>query len=76
MPALTVAAAVVLDRLGVRALCSASGGALSHAALIVRELGISALIGCRGATALTDGEVIGLDTARGRIELSPPRPPL
>ena len=74
MPALTVAAAVVLDRLGVRALCSASGGALSHAALIVRELGISALIGCPGATALTDGEFIGLDTARGRIELSPPLP--
>jgi len=71
MPTLTVAAAVVLDRLSVRALCSASGGALSHAALIVRELGISALIGCRGATALADGELIGLDTARGRIERFP-----
>jgi len=71
MPTLTVAAAVVLDRLSVRALCSASGGALSHAALIVRELGISALIGCRGATALADGELISLDTARGRLERIP-----
>ncbi len=65
MPTLTVAAAIVLDRLNIRALCTASGGALSHAALIVRELGISAIIGCRGATELCEGELIDLDPARG-----------
>ncbi|MCB9700669.1 MAG: hypothetical protein H6711_02120 [Myxococcales bacterium] len=65
LPALTAAAALVLHRLGVRALVSAHGGALSHAALMVRELGISALIGCPAALELVDGEAIQIDTRSG-----------
>ncbi|MCB9567458.1 MAG: hypothetical protein H6710_09670 [Myxococcales bacterium] len=65
LPALTAAAALVLHRLGVRALVSAHGGALSHAALMVRELGISALIGCPAALELVDGEAIHIDTRSG-----------
>ncbi|HFE44504.1 MAG TPA: hypothetical protein ENJ18_03275 [Nannocystis exedens] len=67
MPTLTVAAAIVLDRLNIRALCTASGGALSHAALLVRELAISAIIGCSGATELCEGEIIDLKPAQGRL---------
>jgi hypothetical protein len=61
IPALTAQAAIVLRALGIRAVCSEHGGAMSHAALMARELGLSALIGCRGCT-----------TSR-RAHLGPPR---
>ena len=43
------------------------GGALSHAALMVRELGLSALIGCAGCSELPDGLRVELDTRLGRL---------
>ncbi len=67
MPALTAQAAVVLRALGVRAVCCEHGGALSHAALMARELGLSALIGCRGCTGLASGTHVRLDTRTGRL---------
>lgn len=67
IPALTAQAAVVLDALGVRAVCCEHGGALSHAALMARELGLSALIGCRGCTGLPAGTPVRLDPRSGRL---------
>ena len=67
IPALTAQAAVVLRALGVRAVCCEHGGAMSHAALMARELGLSALIGCRGCTALPAGTLVRLDPRSGRL---------
>lgn len=69
LPALTAQAAVALRSLGVRAVCCEHGGALSHAALMVRELGLSALVGCRGCLDLPDGAGAELDTRLGRLWL-------
>lgn len=67
LPALTAQAAVALRMLGVRAVCCEHGGALSHAALMVRELGLSALIGCAGCSELPDGLRVELDARLGRL---------
>ena len=87
IPALTAQAAVVLRALGVRAVCCEHGGAMSHAALMARELGLSALIGCRGCTTIPTGTWVRLDTRTGAVQLrfaaaaprafpAPPRAPL
>ncbi|MBX7081935.1 MAG: hypothetical protein K1X88_22205, partial [Nannocystaceae bacterium] len=70
LPALTAQAAVVLAQLGVRAVCCEHGGALGHGALMARELGLSALLGCLGARAIPDGTPMRLDVRRGAL-----RPP-
>jgi len=67
IPALTAQAAVVLRALNVRAVCCEHGGAMSHAALMARELGLSALIGCRGCTAIPPGTLVRLDPRGGRL---------
>ena len=46
------------------------GGLLSHAAVMARELGIPAVIGCRGAMELIgDGDVIDVDAAAGEVRV-------
>lgn len=72
LPSLTAPAAVALRQLGVRAVCCEHGGPLSHAALMVRELGLSALVGCRGCTELPAGRLARIDTRAGRLVLEPP----
>nr|WP_276600301.1 MULTISPECIES: PEP-utilizing enzyme [unclassified Nannocystis] len=72
LPALTAQAAVALRALGVRAVCCEYGGALSHAALMARELGLSALIGCTGCSELPDGLEVELDTRVGRLRARSP----
>ena len=67
LPALTAQAAVVLHSLGVQAVCCEHGGLLSHAAVMARELGLSALIGCRGCTSLSEGTPVWLDARAGRL---------
>ncbi len=67
MPALTAQAAVALHALLIRAVCCEHGGAMSHAALMARELGLSALIGCRGCTTLPEGTHVFLDTRTARL---------
>ena len=67
MPALTAQAAVALHALAIRAVCCEHGGAMSHAALMARELGLSALIGCRGCTTLPPGIRVHLDTRTARL---------
>jgi phosphohistidine swiveling domain-containing protein len=71
LPALTAPAAIILHTLGLTAICCEHGGAMSHAALMARELGLSALLGCRGAQTLADGTMVELDTRRGVLR---PRP--
>jgi len=71
LPSLTAPAAVALQQLGVRAVCCEHGGPLSHAALMARELQLSALIGCRGCTELPAGRLARLDTTVGRLVLEP-----
>ncbi|MCX4240267.1 PEP-utilizing enzyme [Paraliomyxa miuraensis] len=71
LPSLTAPAAVALERLGIRAVCCEHGGPLSHAALMARELGLSALIGCRDCTTLPAGQRARIDTRVGRLILDP-----
>ena len=53
------------------------GGLLSHAAVMARELGIPAVIGCRGAmTLIGDGDLVDVDAGAGEVrvvERSPTR---
>jgi pyruvate,water dikinase len=57
---LSVAGAVVTEE----------GGALSHAAVLARELGIPAVIGAAGAvTAIPDGAEVEVDPATGSVRL-------
>lgn len=69
IPALTAQAAVVLHQLGIAAVCCEYGGWMSHAAIMSRELGLSALVGCRGCCELDDGLRVELDTVGGRLRL-------
>jgi len=57
---LTLAAAVV----------TADGGPLSHAAVLARELGISAVVGARGAlTEIPDGALVDVDPVVGEVRI-------
>ncbi|MBU6329709.1 MAG: phosphoenolpyruvate synthase [Acidobacteria bacterium] len=60
VPTIRRSAAIVTD----------GGGLTCHAAIVSREIGVPAVVGCRNATAaLRDGEVITVDGARGVIHL-------
>lgn len=67
IPSLTAQAAVALSRLGIKAVCTEYGGALAHGALMARELGMSALIGCTGCTGLAEGTRAHVDTRARRL---------
>ncbi|HWB74267.1 MAG TPA: PEP-utilizing enzyme [Nannocystaceae bacterium] len=67
LPALTAPAAVVIARLGLRAVVCEHGGAMSHAALIARELGLSALLGCKGCTTIADEARMKIDVRTGAL---------
>ena len=54
---LTVAGAVV----------TADGGAMSHAAVLARELGIPAVVGASGALEIPDGASVEVDPVAGRV---------
>ncbi len=73
LPTLTAPAALVVHALGLSAVVCEWGGALGHAALIARELGLSALVGCPGATRVEDGTPAVLDTIAGRLRPLPRR---
>ena len=58
IPLFTIAAAVVTD----------VGGSLSHAAVVAREFGVPAVVGCDVAlTTLRDGELVEVDGDRGTV---------
>ena len=67
IPSLTSQAAVVLHRLGIRAVCTEYGGALAHGVLMARELALTALIGCRGCTRIPEGTRVRLDVRARRL---------
>ena len=57
---------IVLPLLG--AIVTDSGGLLSHAAIVSREYGIPAVVGCRDATALiADGAQVRVDGTAGEV---------
>jgi len=58
VPAMKRAAAIVTDE----------GGMTSHAAIISRELGVPAVVGCGGAThTLEDGQIVTVDGEMGTV---------
>lgn len=62
---LSLAGAVVVEE----------GGLLSHAAVIARELGLSAVIGAGGAmSAIPDGALVEVDPVAGRVRVLAPAP--
>jgi phosphohistidine swiveling domain-containing protein len=56
---------VVLPLAG--ALVTAEGGPLSHAAVLARELGISAVVGAKGALDLESGTTVRVDPANNTV---------
>jgi len=52
------------------AVVTSSGGALSHAAVLARELGIPAVVGVRGALDIADGSTVTVDPVAGRVDVS------
>jgi pyruvate,water dikinase len=64
----TAAFNIVLPLLG--AIVTDRGGLLSHAAIVAREFGIPAVVGCSDATAvLPDGAQVRVDGAAGEVEV-------
>ena len=56
---LTIAGAVVTSH----------GGALSHAAVLARELGFAAVVGAPGALSIPDGATVEVDPTVGRVRV-------
>lgn len=60
VPTIRRSAAIITD----------GGGLTCHAAIVSREIGVPAVVGCRHATdALRDGEIITVDGSRGVVHL-------
>jgi pyruvate,water dikinase len=67
-PATNPAFSVILPLLG--AILTDHGGPLSHAAIIAREFGVPAVVGCNDATErLHDGDLVRVDADAGTIEV-------
>jgi pyruvate,water dikinase len=49
------------------AVVTVDGGAMSHAAVLARELGIPAVIGASGALSITDGTMVEVDPVAGVV---------
>ncbi|GAB4573822.1 MAG: phosphoenolpyruvate--protein phosphotransferase [Anaerolineae bacterium] len=61
-----------LDPERVLAICTETGGATAHSAILARALGIPAIVGAGPAlAAIPDGQVIGLDGETGQIWTAP-----
>ena len=54
------------------ALVTDTGGILSHAAIVAREYGLPAVVGCDVATrAIKDGARVEVDGSAGRVRVTP-----
>jgi rifampicin phosphotransferase len=51
------------------AVVTADGGAMSHAAVLARELGIAGVIGASGALDLPDGAIVEVDPVAGVVRI-------
>lgn len=69
---LAPADAALLDPGRVRALVTARGGPTSHTAILVRSLGIPAVLGVPDATGLAEGTVVLVDGGAGTVVVDPP----
>jgi pyruvate,water dikinase len=52
------------------AVVTSDGGALSHAAVLARELGIPAIVGAPGALDIEDGATVTVDPVLGKVVVS------
>lgn len=68
---LAPADAALLDAAVVLAIVTAEGGPTSHTAIVAREKGVPAIVGVAGALELTDGVLVAVDAARGRVLIEP-----
>jgi phosphotransferase system enzyme I (PtsI) len=57
----------VLDLDLVLAIVTAEGGPTSHTAIVARERGIPAVVGCPDALSLPDGEMVAVDGSTGTV---------
>jgi multiphosphoryl transfer protein len=69
---LAMAAAEIAEQLRRRlGILTEEGGATSHTAIIARSLGIPAVVGVRGATAIPDGTLLLVDGTTGEVIKEP-----
>ncbi|MDI5980371.1 phosphoenolpyruvate--protein phosphotransferase [Amycolatopsis magusensis] len=62
---------VTLDPSDVLAIVTEKGGATSHTAILARSLGIPAVVGCVAAESLSDGQLVVVDGAAGKVVVDP-----
>jgi len=62
---------VMLDPTQCLALVTEQGGPTSHTAIIARELGLPAVVGVVGATAIADGTLVLVDGETGEVIVQP-----
>lgn len=62
---------VGLDPARCLAIVTEQGGPTSHTAILARELGLPAIVGAAGATALADGTVVLVDGDTGELIIQP-----
>jgi phosphotransferase system enzyme I (PtsI) len=60
-----------LDQRTVLAFVTEEGGPTSHTAILARSLGVPAVVGCAGATALADGTRVLVDGGSGEVVPDP-----
>jgi len=68
---LAPAAAAALPPGRVLAVVTEEGGPTSHTAVLARQLGLPAVVACRGALALPEGSPVYVDGATGRVVGTP-----
>jgi phosphotransferase system enzyme I (PtsI) len=61
----------VLDATSVLGFVTEEGGPTSHTAILAKSLGVPAVVGCAGATALADGARVIVDGSTGEVRVDP-----